>query len=96
MVQGQARPRPGSLRQGHRRKTASLFESEKTKPDQNAKPEQKVAGKTENKKAPGEEKDKAAAKTKSRRDEPGPFIDKQLDKALEILRAKLAETTKKA
>ena len=79
---------------GHRKKTTSVFEGEKTKPAQDAKPEQKVAGKTEDKKAPAEEKNKSAATTKSRRDEPGPFIDKQLDKALELLRAKLAEAAK--
>jgi carboxyl-terminal processing protease len=81
-----------SAAKGHRKKSASVFESEKTKPANGEKPVQKVEGQTEDKKPPGEEKKKAAATTKSSQEPAAPFVDKQLDKALEILRAKLAET----
>ena len=81
---------------GHRKISASAVETEKTKPVTDAKPEQKSDGKTEDKKTAGDDKNKDAATTKSRTDRPAAFVDKQLDKALEILRAKLANTHAKA
>jgi carboxyl-terminal processing protease len=56
--------------------------------------DEKAKGKDEGKN--GEKKDKAEAKTKSPHRTAGPFVDKQLDKALEIIRAKVAETKAKA
>jgi carboxyl-terminal processing protease len=81
---------------GHRKNPVSAFEAEKVKPANDEKTKQKVEGKTEDKKPPGDDKNKAAGTPKSAREPAGTFVDKQLDKALEILRAKLAEANKAA
>jgi carboxyl-terminal processing protease len=67
-------------------------------PGADAKPEQKADAKAETKAAPADDKTKNAAGTSARssRRQPGQFIDKQLDKALEILRGKLADPKAKA
>ncbi len=85
-----------SAAKGHRKKAATVFEAEKNKSTNDDKPEQKVGGKTEEKKPAGADQNKAATTTKSANERPGTFIDKQLDKALEILRVKLAEAKAKA
>lgn len=85
-----------SSAKGRRKNPAPAFETEKTKPANDEKPKQEVEGKTEDKKPPGEDKNKAAATPKSPHVPAGKFIDKQLDKALELLRAKLAEANKAA
>jgi carboxyl-terminal processing protease len=84
-----------SSAKGHR-KNPSAVENDKTKPANGEKPDQKVQGKTDDKKPPGDDKNKAAATSKSPHEPAGKFIDKQLDKALELLRAKLAEANKTA
>jgi carboxyl-terminal processing protease len=51
--------------------------------------------KTEEKSKPkADDNSKPQSKTRSIHGEPGPFVDKVLDKALEVLKAKLAETQK--
>jgi carboxyl-terminal processing protease len=45
-------------------------------------------------KAKTDDKDKPQLKVRSRHDEPGPFVDKVRDKALEVIKAKLAEDQK--
>jgi carboxyl-terminal processing protease len=79
---------------GHRKAQASVFESAKTKPAGNGNTEPKAEGKSEAKKPAADEKSKGSSLTKSAGAKPGPFVDKQLEKALEILRGKLAETAK--
>jgi hypothetical protein len=51
-------------------------------------------GNPEPTKAKTDDKDKPQPKVQSRHDEPGPFVDKVLDKALEVIKAKLAEEQK--
>jgi carboxyl-terminal processing protease len=94
---------------GHRKNPEAGADADKTKaaadakPEQqkaaaDAKPEQKADAKAENKAAPADNETKNGAGTSARstRRQPGRFIDKQLDKALEILRGKLADTNAKA
>jgi carboxyl-terminal processing protease len=71
---------------GHRKTPASVFKSGKTKPAPDEKTQQKAEAKTDDKKTP----EKGAAKSKTPHDPAQPFVDKQLDKAMEILRGKLA------
>jgi carboxyl-terminal processing protease len=60
-------------------------------------PKDKPADKPkEAEKAKPDEKSKPASRARTPGREPGPFVDKVLDKALEVLRAKLAEPAKKA
>ncbi len=73
---------------GHRRPNTSVFEADKPRSEvKNEKPKPSGEAKSEAKKS----SEKGAAKTKSRRDANAPFVDKQLDKALEVLRAKLTD-----
>jgi carboxyl-terminal processing protease len=85
-----------SSAKGHRKNPSSALETEKSKTGNDGKPNHKVEGKTDAKKPPDENKNKAAATPKSPHEPGGTFIDRQLDKALEILRAKLAEANKAA
>jgi carboxyl-terminal processing protease len=85
-----------SAAKGHRKQPATVFEGEKTKSVTNEKPEQKGGGKTEDKQPPDVDAHKSAATKKAPNERTGTFVDKQRDKALEILRAKLAETKTKA
>ena len=76
---------------GHRRASASPPEAQKTKADSQPgstkeKPQDKTASQTN--------QEKAQAKRRSPRPASGPFVDRQRDKALEVLRAKLAEPEK--
>lgn len=79
---------------GHRKKSAAVSDAEKAKTAGGEKPDQKASPKTEQQKPAGAEnpKENAGPTTKSADKQPARFIDKQLDKALEILRKKLAET----
>jgi carboxyl-terminal processing protease len=79
-----------SAAKGQRKTSAAGTESGKTKASKDEKPKEKAGGNAEEKSA------KAEAKTKSTHHSDGPFTDKQLDKALEIIRAKLADTKAKA
>jgi carboxyl-terminal processing protease len=77
---------------GHRK---TPFETPGEKPpaqDDKLKPKPQADPKAEEKKAPAA----AAPKAKKHEQPAGPYVDKQLDKALEIMRAKLAETKPKA
>ena len=75
------------------RRPPPLFDAEKTKPA-----ERREAGAKSRSERPTTRKRRATTRTKAaaKRNPPhetaGPFVDKQLDKALEIIRAKLAET----
>jgi carboxyl-terminal processing protease len=79
---------------GHRTKPATVADADKTKPAATGKPEQKAVEKAELPKPAHDENTKtnqsASSKTAGR--PPARFIDKQLDKALEVIRQKLAET----
>jgi carboxyl-terminal processing protease len=77
-----------SAAKGRRKAAGSVFEIPKTKPAPDEKPTAVADAKGDTKKAP----EKSVAKTKGRPAPTGPFVDKQRDKAVEILRAKLAET----
>jgi carboxyl-terminal processing protease len=79
-----------SAAKGHRKPTNGNSSTEKTKAADGEKSKEKGESKTEDKKAEGK------AKARSPRATAGPFVDKQLDKALEIIRAKLAEAKPKA
>ncbi|HZW33908.1 MAG TPA: S41 family peptidase [Isosphaeraceae bacterium] len=83
--------RDRDLAAGHRRTPASAPEAQKTRAESQPgstqeKPQDQTASKTDR------------AKVQARRRSPGapsgPFVDKQRDKALEVLRAKLAEAEK--
>jgi len=77
-----------SAAKGHRKTPAASPEGAKPKVLQ---PNEKAEGKADVKKDQG----KAEAKAKSRRQSAGALVDKQLDKALEIIKAKIADTTAK-
>jgi len=78
-----------SMAKGHRRPSAV----EKGKADAgDDKPQAKASGKDEEKKAA----EKAPEKKKSTHRAAGPYVDKQLDKALEVIRARMNETKAKA
>jgi carboxyl-terminal processing protease len=73
---------------GHRKATNNAPATERAKAADGEKPKEKGDAKTDDKK----DEDKA----KSPHEHAGPFVDKQLDKALEIIRAKVAEAKPKA
>jgi len=78
-----------SMAKGHRKPPAA----EKGKAaGGDDKPQAKPDGKNEQKKGA----EKAKEKKKSTRPAGGPFVDKQLDKALEVIRARMEETKAKA
>jgi carboxyl-terminal processing protease len=90
-----------SSAKGHRKASASAFEVENGKPpaaDEKSKPkaDTKVAEKADTKVAEKKAPGTGSAKTKSRHQPSGPYVDKQLDKALELLRAKVGDTKPKA
>ncbi len=74
-----------SSAKGHRKTPAPTVDGEKTKTETDDKAKAKTEDKGDEKKAP----EKGAGRSKSRHQATGPFVDKQLDKALEILRAKV-------
>ena len=68
-------------------------EAQKTKADSpQASAKEKAQDKTESKK----DQEKAQPNRRSPRQPSGPFVDRQLDKALEVLRSQLAEKAKAA
>ena len=79
---------------GHRKESATVTDTNKTKPAETGKPVPKVEQKAELAKPAGNDNAKTSHGTtaKSADKPPARFIDKQLDKALEILRRKLADT----
>ena len=80
-----------SSAKGHRKPSAAQPEAGKA--------EEKEAPKGEKKEAKAEPKkgtEKSKARTKSAHRTSGPFVDKQLDKAMEVIKAKLAEPNAKA
>jgi len=78
-----------SMAKGHRRPSAV----EKGKAaGGDAKPQAKTSGKNEEKKTA----EKTPEKKKSTHQAAGPYVDKQLDKALEVIRARMNETKPKA
>ena len=79
-----------SAAKGHRKATSSTPATEKAKAADGEKPKDKVEAKTDDK------KDEATAKAKSPHEPAGPFVDRQRDKALEIIRAKVADAKPKA
>ena len=81
-----------SAAKGHRKATNNTPPNEKAKPAEGEKPTEKGEAKTDDKK----DEDKTKAKAKSSHEPAGPFVDKQRDKALEIIRAKVAEAKPKA
>jgi carboxyl-terminal processing protease len=81
-----------SAAKGHRKATNNTPPTEKAKPAEGEKPSEKGEAKADDKK----DEDKTKAKAKSPHEPAGPFVDKQRDKALEIIRAKIAEAKPKA
>ena len=81
-----------SAAKGHRKGAADTPPTEKTKTADGDKAKEKAPGKSDDKKGEAT----AKAKAKSPHESAGPFVDKQRDKALEIIRAKLAEAKPKA
>jgi carboxyl-terminal processing protease len=79
-----------SAAKGHRKASFNTPPSETAKAADGEKPKEKGEAKTDDK------KDEAKAKAKSPHEPAGPFVDKQRDKALEMLRDKLAEAKPKA
>jgi carboxyl-terminal processing protease len=79
-----------SAAKGHRKATFSTPATEKAKGADGEKPKDKGEAKTDDK------KDEAKAKVKSPHEPAGPFVDRQRDKALEIIRAKIADAKPKA
>jgi carboxyl-terminal processing protease len=82
--------RDRDLAAGHRRASAEKPAADQAKPD--TKP---AAAKGQEKAEAKKEPEKAEPKRSSRRSS-GPFVDKQLDKALEVIRSKLAANAKAA
>jgi hypothetical protein len=80
----------GALAKGHRKTAEPAKAVEKT---EDKKAQEKPAEKTGN----GKTEEKAASKANSpqRRAPSGPYVDTQLDRALEIIRARLAEVKAK-
>ena len=78
-----------ALAKGHRKAAAPAARGREGQGSRrNEKPEAKAEGKTETRKRRGQK----PRRRRNQRIEPaGPFVDKQLDKALEVIRAKLAE-----
>jgi carboxyl-terminal processing protease len=79
-----------SVAKGHRKATFSTPATEKAKGADGEKPKDKGEAKTDDK------KDQAKSKVKSPHEPAGPFVDRQRDKALEIIRAKVADAKPKA
>jgi carboxyl-terminal processing protease len=71
---------------GHRKQAASTPELDKNKAAQGDKPTEKAEAKKDDAKSTGT----GGPNAKRQREPVGPFVDKQLDKALEIMRTKLA------
>ncbi len=88
LVRGPPRPRPGVARAKGHRKPAAPGPPPRRRRTRTSKGEQ------EGRQGRAEERDGKAgakAKAKSAHRPAGPFVDKQLDKALEVIKAKLAE-----
>jgi carboxyl-terminal processing protease len=85
--------RDRDLAVGHRRASASQPEAQKTKAESHP-GSTKEKAKAQDKPASKTDKEKAQAKRRSPHPASGPFVDPQRDKAMEILRSKLAETEK--
>ncbi len=83
--------RDRDLAAGHRRTPAGKPESDQGKPDS-----QPAAAKGQEKAQAKKEAEKAEPKRASTRRSNGPFVDKQLDKALEVIRSKLSAKAKAA
>jgi carboxyl-terminal processing protease len=83
--------RDRDLAAGHRRAPAEKPAADQAKSD--TKP---AAAKGQEKAEAKKEPEKAEPKRPSVRRSTGPFVDKQLDKALEVIRSKLAATAKAA
>lgn len=84
---------------GHPHAPAPKPEADKTKENQKEKPKQAEKPKEGEKPKAGEkpkpdDKSKQEAKKDADHDESGPYVDKVLDKALEVMKAKLAEAGK--
>jgi carboxyl-terminal processing protease len=77
-----------SSAKGHRKPFASQPEADKPKEKEKEAPKD---AKKEAKAEPKKETEKSKARTRLPHRSSGPFVDKQLDKALEVIKAKLAE-----
>jgi carboxyl-terminal processing protease len=80
-----------SSAKGHRKPSASQPDAEKAKEKEAPKDEKKEA-----KAEPKKETEKSKSRTRLGHRTSGPFVDKQLDKATEVIKAKIAETAKTA
>jgi carboxyl-terminal processing protease len=80
-----------SAAKGHRKTTESKPEADKDTEKEKAKEADKPK---EAEKAKTDDKDKPQLKIRSPHEQSGPFVDKVLDKALEVIKAKLAEEQK--
>jgi carboxyl-terminal processing protease len=78
---------------GHRKTPLPNPEAEKGKEKEKEKAKDAEKSKTDDKAKPKTD-DKEKVKARSPHNEPGPFVDKVLDKAIEVLKAKLADGQK--
>ena len=86
LVHGPARSRPGIVRKGHRKPSASQPAGEKAK--ERRRREAAGQGRAQEGREKPKDADKADGEAEGPRDGAGPYVDKQLDKALEVIRAK--------